>query len=79
MDLIFRKENLDPWIFLHILIKIMNKREAQKMKVGATRKSQKEQGYFDGRFVERSEKLQNKYKRKPKHKNKSYDGDEDQI
>jgi len=57
----------------------MNKREAQKMKVGATRKSQKEQGYFDGRFVERSEKLQNKYKRKPKHKNKSYDGDEDQI
>ena len=57
----------------------MNKREAQKLKVGATRKSQIEQGYFDGRFVERSEKLQNKYKRKPKHKNKSYDGDEDQI
>jgi len=49
------------------------------MKVGATRKNQKEQGYFDGRFVERSEKLQNKYKRKPKHKNKSYDGDEDEI
>jgi hypothetical protein len=57
----------------------MNKKDQQKMKVGVTRKSQKEQGYFDGRFVERSEKLQNKYKRKPKHKNKSYDGDEDQI
>ena len=55
----------------------MNKRDQQKMRVGVTRKTQKDQGYFDGRFVERSEKLQNKYKRKPKHKNKSYDADTD--
>lgn len=66
-------------MIIHILTQIMNKRDAQKMKVGATRKSQIEQGYFDGRFVERSEKLQNKYRRKPKHKNKSYDEDEDEI
>ena len=79
MVLIFLKESLDPWILLRILIKIMNKKDQQKMKLGVTRENQKEQGYFDGRFVERSEKLKNKYKRKPKHKNKSYDGDEDQI
>ena len=79
MVLIFLKESLDPWILLRILIKIMNKKDQQKMKLGVTRENQKEQGYFDGRFVERSEKLKNKYNRKPKHKNKSYDGDEDQI
>lgn len=48
------------------------KNKIQKINLGATRKKQKEEGYFDGRFVERSEKLQNKYKRKPKHQNKSY-------
>ncbi len=79
MDSILHKINLDPQLIIHILTYVMNKRDAQKMKVGATRKSQIEQGYFDGRFVERSEKLQNKYKRKPKHKNKSYDEDEDEI
>ncbi len=59
----------------------MKKKDQQKMRVGVTRKSQKEQGYFDGRFVERSEKIRKLYTRKPKHKNKSYDadGDEDQI
>ena len=78
MGSILHKINLDPQLTIHILTQIMNKRDAQKLKVGATRKSQIEQGYFDGRFVERSEKLQNKYKRKPKHKNKSYgEHDED--
>ena len=54
----------------------MNKRDQQKMRVGVTRKTQKDQGYFDGRFVERTEKLKKTYKRKPKHKNKSYDTDD---
>ena len=34
------------------------------------RENQKEMGYFDGRFVERSEKSKKKYTRKNKHKGK---------
>ena len=35
-----------------------------KIKIGASRKSQKEQGFFDGRFVERSEVSKKIYNRK---------------
>jgi len=42
-----------------------------KIKQGVIRKYQKLQGYFDGRFVERSEKDKKKYTRKTKHKNKN--------
>ena len=41
------------------------------------RKAQKEQGYFDGRFVERSETPKKKYSRKVKYKKKIYDEFED--
>ena len=44
-----------------------------KMNVGATRNSQKEQGYFDGRFVSRTEKSKKDYDRKSKHKNKGWE------
>ena len=44
-----------------------------KMNVGATRNSQKEQGFFDGRFVSRTEKSKKDYNRKQKHKNKNWD------
>ncbi len=37
------------------------------------RKKQKEQGYFDGRFVERSEKSKKKYTRKVKYKHKLFE------
>ena len=47
--------------------------ETIKVNVGATRNSQKEQGFFDGRFVSRSEKSKKEYNRKEKHKNKSWD------
>jgi hypothetical protein len=36
-------------------IKKMTKTQLLKIKIGATRKSQINQGFFDGRFVERSE------------------------
>lgn len=44
-----------------------------KMNVGATRNSQKEQGYFDGRFVSRTESSKKDYKRKQKHKSKGWE------
>ena len=44
-----------------------------KMNVGATRNSQKEQGFFDGRFVSRTESSKKDYKRNSKHKNKGWD------
>ena len=43
------------------------------MNVGATRNSQKEQGYFDGRFVSRTESSKKDYKRKQKHKGKDWE------
>ena len=49
------------------------KMETIKMNLGATRNSQKEQGYFDGRFVSRAEKSKKDYKRNSKHKNKGWD------
>ena len=47
--------------------------ETIKMNVGATRNSQNEQGFFDGRFVSRVEKSKKTYSRKDKHKKKSLD------
>jgi hypothetical protein len=38
-----------------------------KMKAGAQRQSQIEQGFFDGRFVQRAEPSKKKYTRKAKH------------
>jgi len=49
----------------------MKKIDLQKLKHSAVRESQKEQGYFDGRFVERSESSKKLYTRKQKHKNKN--------
>jgi hypothetical protein len=46
------------------------KKETIKMNIGATRKSQIEQGFFDGRFVSRVETSKKQYTRKTKHKNK---------
>jgi len=42
-----------------------------KINLGATRESQRQQGYFDGRFVERTIASKRNYTRKQKHKNKS--------
>jgi hypothetical protein len=41
-----------------------------RIRLAASRLSQKAQGYFDGRFVERSEESKKSYKRKPKHPNR---------
>ena len=48
---------------------IVMKQETVKINVGVTREFQKEQGYFDGRFVSRIEKSKKLYTRKRKHKN----------
>jgi hypothetical protein len=40
-----------------------------KINAAAIRKSQIEQGFFDGRFVARAEKSKKVYTRKNKHKN----------
>ena len=44
-----------------------------KINLGASRESQKQQGFFDGRFVSRVEQSKKSYTRKTKHKNKSYE------
>jgi hypothetical protein len=48
-------------------------RDPHKIRLTASRESQKSQGFFDGRFVARAEESKKSYKRKPKHPN----GDED--
>jgi hypothetical protein len=47
--------------------------ETIKVNIGATRNSQKEQGFFDGRFVSRTEKSKKEYDRKQKHKSKGWE------
>ena len=47
------------------------KKQTIKMNIGATREVQKQQGYFDGRFVERTMQSKKQYTRKQKHKNQS--------
>ena len=49
------------------------KQETVKMYVGVTRQSQIDQGFFDGRFVTRTQASKKQYTRKQKHKNKSND------
>jgi hypothetical protein len=49
------------------------KADLHKVKLGVERENQKDQGYFDGRFVEKQEKSKKAYKRKPKHKNQEWD------
>jgi hypothetical protein len=46
------------------------KSEMQKIRLAATRESQREQGYFDGRFVARSIPSAKNYTRKQKHKHR---------
>lgn len=53
--------------------KLSSKTALHQLKLGADRKVQKEQGYFDGRFVQRSEPSAKLYSRKMKHSNKNYD------
>lgn len=47
----------------------MKKYDQHKMKRTQIRHQQKEDGFFDGRFVSRTEKPKNLYTRKAKHKN----------
>lgn len=49
-------------------MKTKEKNILHKMILGSQRVAQKEQGFFDGRFVERSIDLKNNYTRKKKHK-----------
>ncbi len=46
------------------------KDKLHKMTVGNQREKQVEQGFFDGRFVQRAEESKKEYKRKEKHPNK---------
>ena len=48
----------------------MTKAQLFKIKIGASRKSQKEQGFFDGRFVQRAEVSKKIYNRKKEVKNR---------
>jgi hypothetical protein len=50
-----------------------SKKKILAIHLAASRESQKSQGYFDGRFVQRSEESKKKYNRKTKHL-KKYDG-----
>lgn len=49
------------------------KRETIKMYTGVTRQQQVEQGFFDGRFVTRTQASKKQYTRKQKHKNQNND------
>ena len=46
----------------------INKEQLVQINVAATRESQRTQGFFDGRFVQRSEPSKKIYKRQRKHK-----------
>ena len=49
----------------------MKASRTHKIRLAASRESQKQQGYFDGRFVARSIPSKKNYSRKPKHKNQT--------
>ena len=49
-------------------MKTKEKNIVHKMILGSQRAAQKEQGFFDGRFVARSMDLKKNYTRKEKHK-----------
>lgn len=44
-----------------------------KINLAASRESQRQQGFFDGRFVTRSEQSKKTYTRKQKHKKDTYE------
>jgi hypothetical protein len=44
--------------------------QLRKIRLGNVREEQKAQGFFDGRFVSRTEESKKKYTRKDKHKGK---------
>jgi len=48
------------------------KKETIKINLTATRESQKQQGYFDGRFVARTIPSKKQYTRKSKHKGNTF-------
>ena len=54
------------------LCHVMNN-QTLKINLAASRESQRQQGYFDGRFVQRAVPDKTKYYRKRKHKNKTYE------
>jgi hypothetical protein len=49
---------------------VITKEDLRKARIGSIREDQKAQGFFDGRFVSRTEESKKKYTRKEKHKNK---------
>ena len=53
--------------------KLSSKAALHRLKLGADRDVQKEQGYFDGRFVQRAEPSEKLYTRKQKHTLKKFD------
>ena len=53
--------------------KLSSKAALHRLKLGADRNVQKEQGYFDGRFVQRAEPSAKLYTRKQKHNAKKFD------
>jgi hypothetical protein len=48
----------------------MKQSAMQQIRLAASRESQREQGYFDGRFVARAIPSKKNYSRKQKHPNK---------
>jgi hypothetical protein len=53
--------------------KLSSKAALHRLKLGADRTVQKEQGFFDGRFVQRAEPSSKVYSRKQKHNAKKFD------
>jgi hypothetical protein len=53
--------------------KLSSKAALHRLKLGADRNAQKQQGYFDGRFVQRAEPSAKVYSRKQKHNLKKFD------
>ena len=53
--------------------KLSSKAALHQLKLGEDRNVQKEQGYFDGRFVQRAEPSSKLYTRKLKHTNRKFD------
>ena len=51
----------------------MKEADLHKIRLAASRESQKRQGFFDGRFVARTEESKKNYNRKPKHPNRDED------
>jgi hypothetical protein len=47
----------------------ITKEQCHNIKMGIVRSEQKDAGFFDGRFVARTQEDKSKYSRKTKHKN----------